>query len=175
MYTYINKEIKGENNIYDQYSIDIDENAFEIIKEYANGEKVLEQKLINSYFIDRIVVDEDEQLNELDNADNRKQRFWNNMLHELKNDKKEINLTEEQLSEIYDNLFWDNMEVIVFKDNTINYRQQNSFSEFEDEIVLTMPLDNIYWSIFKDDYENMDKFEFIKEELIPELQFNYII
>ena len=97
------------------------------------------------------------------------------MLHELKNDKKEINLTEEQLSEIYDNLFWDNMEVIVFKDNTINYRQQNSFSEFEDEIVLTMPLDNIYWSIFKDDYENMDKFEFIKEELIPELQFNYII
>lgn len=71
MYTYINKEIKGENNIYDQYSIDIDENAFEIIKEYANGEKVLEQKLINSYFIDRIVVDEDEQLNELDNADDR--------------------------------------------------------------------------------------------------------
>lgn len=54
-------------------------------------------------------------------------------------------VTEEQLKDLYDNLGWNGMEAILLEDGSIEYRQEGSFGEYEDEIIATMPLVITYW------------------------------
>jgi len=61
------------------------------------------------------------------------------------------------------------METVIFKDGEMTYRQQYSFSENEEDVLTTLPLDSTFWSEFKEMYK--DKEVFIEEVLIPELEF----
>lgn len=54
-------------------------------------------------------------------------------------------VSEEQLKELYNNLGWNGMEAILLEDGSIEYRQEGSFGEYEDEIIATMPLSITYW------------------------------
>lgn len=49
------------------------------------------------------------------------------------------------LETAWDNLLWDNMEVVLYKDGDNWTRQQGSKGTDEDDIVYKMPLDLNYW------------------------------
>lgn len=54
-------------------------------------------------------------------------------------------VTQEQLKDLYQNLGWTFMEAILLEDGSIEYRQEGSFGDYEDEIIATMPLSITYW------------------------------
>lgn len=54
-------------------------------------------------------------------------------------------VTQEQLQDLYNNLGWESMEAILLEDGSIEYRQEGSFGDYEEEIVATMPLSITYW------------------------------
>lgn len=66
-------------------------------------------------------------------------------------------VTEEQLKDLYDNLGWNGMEAILLEDGSIEYRQEGSFGEYEDEIIATMPLVITYWRDTLRDWDLYDE------------------
>ena len=54
-------------------------------------------------------------------------------------------VTQEQLKDLFKNLGWESMEAILLEDGSIEYRQEGSFGDYEDEIIATMPLSITYW------------------------------
>lgn len=87
-------------------------------------------------------------------------------------------VSEEQLKELYNNLGWNGMEAILLEDGSIEYRQEGSFGDYEDEIIAIMPLDIDYWrdtltewGLYDDEYnaiefDDEEKIaDFIEEEL----------
>lgn len=54
-------------------------------------------------------------------------------------------VTQEQWQDLYTNLGWTFMEAILLEDGSIEYRQEGSFGDYEDEIIAKMPLEITYW------------------------------
>ncbi|MDN6167052.1 MAG: hypothetical protein L0J18_12960 [Tetragenococcus koreensis] len=49
------------------------------------------------------------------------------------------------VEEIWDNIFWEDMEIAFYKDGDNWIRQQGSKGADEDEIIYTLPLSFSYW------------------------------
>ncbi|MCR5493044.1 MAG: hypothetical protein K6F12_05195 [Streptococcus sp.] len=85
-----------------------------------------------------------------------------------------MSLTKQQLNdianEILENLNWDNMEYIIFKDGETAIRPENSQSPQEDEIIRKIPLSSWYWDNLLDGYIIEEDRDWIICDLInPEL------
>lgn len=87
-------------------------------------------------------------------------------------------VSEEQLKDLYNNLGWESMEAILLEDGTIDYRQEGSFGEYEDEIIASLPLSITYWrdtltewGLYNEDYNEIKSddeekiVDFIEEDL----------
>lgn len=74
-------------------------------------------------------------------------------------------LTTQQQKELFGNLGWENMEAILLIDGSIEYRQEGSFGDYEEEIVKTIPLSITYWRDTLIDWDLYDEeSDSIKEE-----------
>lgn len=70
-------------------------------------------------------------------------------------------------NEIWENLLWENMEAVLFKDGDTWTRQEGSIAVDEENVIYTIPLSFSYWS---ESYavERNENDEFIKDETIKE-------
>ena len=79
--------------------------------------------------------------------------------------------------EIFENLNWDGMEFVVYRDGETFTRQIGSFGEHEDEILVTINLSEYYWAdIFKEwEIVDLDEIsESLKEDFIDEVIMPYL-
>lgn len=74
-------------------------------------------------------------------------------------------LTTQQQKELFESLGWENMEAILLENGSIEYRQEGSFGDYEEEIIKTIPLSISYWRETLQDWNlyNEEK-DTIKEE-----------
>lgn len=78
------------------------------------------------------------------------------------------------LEKAWDNLLWDGMEIILYKDGDSGVRQQGSFGKDEEEIAYTLSLDTSYWidsyAVKKDEDGGMVADEDMKEDFMEEIK-----
>ena len=79
----------------------------------------------------------------------------------------------EFLEEAWNNLLWDWMEIVLYKDGDNWIRQQGSFGEDEEEIVYTLSLDTNYWIdsyvVKKDEDDDVVTDEDMKEGFMEDI------
>jgi len=77
------------------------------------------------------------------------------------------------VEEIWDNIFWENMEAVLYKDGDNWTRQQGSQGVDEDEIIYTLPLSFNYWGdsyfVTKDENDEFVKDESMKEDFMEDM------
>lgn len=78
------------------------------------------------------------------------------------------------VEEIWENLFWEDMETVLYKDGDNWTRQQGSKGVDEDEIICTLPLSFSYWGdsyfITKDEDDEPVKDEAMKNDFVEDME-----
>lgn len=78
------------------------------------------------------------------------------------------------IEEIWNNITWEGMEAVLYKDGDNFIRQQGSTGTNEDEVIYKLPLDLSYWgdSYFMSVNEDGDfiKDERVKEDFIEDME-----
>lgn len=78
------------------------------------------------------------------------------------------------VEEIWGNLFWEDMETVLYKDGDNWTRQQGSKGVDEDEVVYTLPLSFSYWGdsyfITKDEDDEPVKDEAMKNDFVEDME-----
>lgn len=84
-------------------------------------------------------------------------------------------VTQEQLKDLFKNLGWESMEAILLEDGSIEYRQEGSFGDYEDEIIATMPLSITYWRDSLVEWELYDEEnDTVKTDADEEIIYDFI-
>lgn len=77
------------------------------------------------------------------------------------------------VKEIWDNIFWEGMEVVLYKDGDNWTRQEGAIGTDEDEVIYKLPLDLNYWCdsyfITKDEDGEPVKDESMKKDFIEDM------
>lgn len=78
------------------------------------------------------------------------------------------------VEEAWDSIFWESMEVVLYKDGDNWTRQQGSKGVDEDEIIYKLPLSYFYWCdsyfITKDEDDEPVKDEAMKKDFVEDLE-----
>ena len=78
------------------------------------------------------------------------------------------------VEEAWDSIFWENMEVVLYKDGDNWTRQEGSRGEDENDIVYKLPLSYFYWCDSYFMYRNEDgdvvKDEAMKNDFVEDME-----
>lgn len=78
------------------------------------------------------------------------------------------------LEEVWDNLFWQGMEAVLYKDGDNWIRQQGSRGVDEEDIVYTLPLSFSYWGdsyfMYRNEDEDVVKDQSMKECFVEDIE-----
>lgn len=81
-------------------------------------------------------------------------------------------MIKKYLNEVWDNLFWQGMEAVLYENGDVWVRQQNS-NFLDEDVIYKLPLTPEYWSdsyfMYRDEDDDVVKDETMKPDFIEDM------